>query len=155
MRIYVDADSCPVKDEVYRVAKRYGIEVTVVSATWLRIPSEPWIGLEVVDDKGALDAADDWIAEHAGGDDIVITDDIILASRCLERGSRAISTRGKAFTPASIGDALATRELMANLREAGAIAGGPSGFTKSDRSAFLQQLDTTVNALKRRPKPAT
>jgi uncharacterized protein len=153
MRIYVDADSCPVKDEVYRVAKRYGLEVTVVSGTWMRTPAEPWIALEVVEDTGALDAADDWIVQRAGAGDIVITDDIILASRCLGRGSRTISTRGKAFTPETIGDALANRELMANLREAGSIAGGPSGFTKSDRSTFLQQLDNTVNALKRLPKP--
>ena len=150
MRIYVDADSCPVKDEVYRVAKRYGLAVTLVSGTWLRIPSEPWIDLEIVKDTGGLDAADDWIVAHAGGDDIVITEDIILASRCLEAGSRAISPRGKAFTAESIGDALANRQLMANLREMGSITGGPSGFTQSDRSAFLQQLDEVVNALKRR-----
>lgn len=150
MRIYVDADSCPVKDEVYRVAKRYGLAVTLVSGTWLRIPAEPWIDLEVIEHTGGLDAADDWIVEHSGSDDIVITEDIILASRCLEKGSRAISPRGKAFTPDSIGDALATRELMASLRESGSLTGGPSGFTKSDRSAFLQQLDRVVNALRRR-----
>ena len=150
MRIYVDADSCPVKDEVYRVAKRYGLEVTLVSASWLRVPAETWIHLEVVEDTGGLDAADDWIVQRTGPDDIVITDDIILASRCLQNGGSALSPRGRAFTPGSIGDALANRELMANLREAGAITGGPSGFTKSDRSSFLQQLDETVNAVKRR-----
>lgn len=150
LRIYVDADSCPVKDEVYRVAKRYEIEVTLVSATWLRVPAEPWIHLEVVDDTGGLDAADDWIAERAGSDDIVITDDIVLASRCVKNGCSVLSTRGRAFTSASIGDALADRELMANLREVGAITGGPSRFTKSDRSAFLQQLDNAIVALKRR-----
>ncbi|MEQ1857222.1 MAG: YaiI/YqxD family protein [Longimicrobiales bacterium] len=151
MRIYVDADSCPVKDEVYRVAKRYALGVTLVSGTWLRVPTEPWIQLEVVADTGGLDAADDWIVEHAGDHDIVVTEDIILASRCLKQGCAALSPRGKAFTSASIGDALASRELMANLRELGAIAGGPSGFTKSDRSAFLQQLDKIVQSLKRRP----
>lgn len=149
MRIYVDADSCPVKDEVYRVAERYGLHVTLVSATWLRTPAEPWIQLEVVKDTGALDVADDWIAERTGESDIVVTDDIILASRCLEKGSRVLSTRGRGFTPESIGDALATRDLMANLREAGAITGGPSGFTKANRSSFLQELDKIINALKR------
>jgi len=149
VRIYVDADSCPVKDEVYRVAKRYQLEVSLVSATWLRVPAEPWIHLEVVEDTGGLDAADDWIVEHAGSDDIVITDDIVLASRCVKNGCSVLSTRGRAFTSASIGDALADRELMANLREAGAITGGPSRFTKSDRSAFLQQLDNAVVALNR------
>ena len=155
MRIYVDADSCPVKDEVYRVAKRYGLEVTVVAGTWLRIPAEPWIRLEVAPDTGGLDAADDWIAARAGNDDVVITDDIILASRCLEQGSKVISTRGKPFAEDSIGDALANRDLMAHLREAGAVTGGPSGYTKSDRSAFLQQLDHAINATRRRPKPTT
>lgn len=149
MRIYVDADSCPVKEETYRVAKRYGLGVTLVSGTWLRVPPEPWISLEVVQDTGGLDGADDWIFQRTGGGDIVVTDDIVLASRCLERGSRVISTRGRVFTRESIGDALATRELMANLREVGAVAGGPKGFTKADRSAFLQRLDHAVNASKR------
>jgi uncharacterized protein YaiI (UPF0178 family) len=149
MRIYVDADSCPVKDEVYRVAKRYGLEVTLVSARWLRIPPESWIHLEVVKDTGGLDAADDWIVDRIVANDIVVTDDIILASRCLQKNCMALSPRGRAFTGESIGDALANRQLMANLREVGAITGGPSGFTKSDRSAFLQQLDNAVNALRR------
>ena len=149
MRIFVDADSCPVKDEVYRVAKRYGLEVTLVSATWLRIPPESWIHLEVVKDTGGLDAADDWIVDRIGTDDIVVTDDIILASRCLKKNCKALSPRGRAFTAESIGDALANRELMANLRQVGAITGGPAGFTKSDRSVFLQQLDNAVTALKR------
>jgi hypothetical protein len=151
VRIYVDADSCPVKDEIYRVAKRYDLEVTLVSATWLRTPPESWIHLEVVKDTGGLDAADDWIADRTGSDDIVVTDDIVLAARCLEKGASVVSSRGRAFTRDSIGEALAARELMANLREIGAITGGPSGFAKSDRSAFLQQLDKTVNVLKRRP----
>lgn len=149
MHIYVDADSCPVKDEVYRVAERYELEVTLVSASWLRVPPEPWIHLEVVKETGELDVADDWIVERVGADDIVVTDDIILASRCLEKGSRALSTRGKPFTPDSIGGALAQRELMANLREMGAVTGGPSGFTKSDRSSFLQELDKTIHAVRR------
>jgi uncharacterized protein YaiI (UPF0178 family) len=110
VRIYIDADACPVKDEVYRVAKRYGLEVTLVSASWLRVPTEPWIQLEVVAETGGLDAADDWIVERIEPDDIVVTDDIILASRCLEKSASALSPRGKPFTPATIGDALANRE---------------------------------------------
>ena len=149
MRIYVDADSCPVKEEVYRVAKRCGLEVTLVSATWLRVPAEPWIRVEVVQDTGGLDAADDWIVEHVETGDIVISDDIILASRCLQKGARALNPRGKVFTPDSIGEALATRELMAGLRETGAITGGPAGFTKSDRSNFLQQLDRVIHTVER------
>jgi len=149
VRIYVDADSCPVKEEVYRVAKRCGLEVTLVSATWLRVPAEPWIRVEVVQDTGGLDAADDWIVEHVETGDIVISDDIILASRCLQKGARALNPRGKVFTPDSIGEALATRELMAGLRETGAIRGGPAGSIKSDRSNFLQQLDRVIHAVKR------
>jgi uncharacterized protein YaiI (UPF0178 family) len=149
MRIYVDADSCPVKDEIYRVAERYDLEVTLVSATWLRTPAVSWIHLEVVAETGELDVADDWIVEHVETDDIVVTDDIVLASRCLDEGGRVLSTRGKAFTPSTIGDALASRELMAHLREIGAVTGGPSGFTKSDRSNFLQELDQVINAVKR------
>jgi len=149
VRIYVDADSCPVKEEVYRVAKRCGLEVTLVSATWLRVPAEPWIRVEVVQDTGGLDAADDWIVEHVETGDIVISDDIILASRCLQKGARALNPRGKVFTPDSIGEALATRELMAGLRETGAITGGPAGFTKSDRSNFLQQLDRVIHTVER------
>jgi len=145
----VDADSCPVKDEVYRVAKRYGIEVTLVSASWLRVPAEPWIHLEVVKETGELDVADDWIVEHVGPGDVVVSEDILLAGRCLEKDARALSPRGRVFTPASIGEAISTRELMADLREAGAITGGPSPFDKSDRSRFLQRLDEIINAVQR------
>ena len=149
LRIFVDADSCPVKDEVYRVAKRYGIEVTLVAATWLRVPSEPWIHLEVVKETGELDVADDWIVEQIGPGDIVISEDILLAARCLEKDARALSPRGRVFTPESIGEAVATRGLMADLREAGAITGGQSPFDKSDRSTFLQRLDQIINVVKR------
>jgi uncharacterized protein YaiI (UPF0178 family) len=145
----VDADSCPVKDEVYRVAKRYGVEVTLVAASWLRVPTEPWIKLEVVKETGELDVADDWIVEHVGPGDVVISEDILLAGRCLEKDARALSPRGRVFTPASIGEAVATRELMADLREAGTITGGPSPFDKSDRSRFLQRLDEIINSLQR------
>ena len=149
LHIYVDADSCPVKDEVYKVAKRYGLEVSVVAASWLRLPKEDWIHLEVVKETGSLDAADDWIVDQIEVGDIVVSEDIILASRCLEKEARALNPRGRVFTPESIGEALATRELMADLREAGTITGGPAPFGKTDRSRFLQQLDQIVNAVKR------
>ena len=149
LHIYVDADACPVKDEVYKVAKRYGLSVTLVAASWFRVPSEPWVRLEVVKETGDLDAADDWIVEEVDQGDIVVSEDIILASRCLEKEARALNPRGRVFTPESIGEALATRELMADLREAGTITGGPSPFEKTDRSRFLQRLDEIVNAVKR------
>ncbi len=149
MRIYVDADSCPVKEEVFRVARRYELEVQVVSASWLRLPQDPLIRLELVPETGSLDAADDRIVEQVAAGDVVISDDILLAARCLEKGAHPLTTRGREFTPESIGEAVATRELMAGLREAGAVVGGPSPFTKSDRSQFLQQLDQIVNRVRR------
>jgi len=145
----VDADSCPVKDEVYRVAERYGLEVTLVAASWLRVPSKAWIRLEVVKETGDLDVADDWIVEQIEAGDVVVSEDILLAGRCLEKNARALSPRGRLFTPDSIGEAIATRELMADLREAGAVTGGPSPFDKTDRSRFLQRLDEIVNAIRR------
>ncbi len=149
MQIFVDADSCPVKNEVYKVAKRYDLHVTLVSASWFRVPSEAWISLEVVKETGDLDVADDWIVERVGIGDIVVSEDIILASRCLAKGARALNPRGRVFTPESIGEALATRELMADLREAGTITGGPAPFEKADRSRFLQRLDEAINDLRR------
>jgi uncharacterized protein YaiI (UPF0178 family) len=149
VQIYVDADACPVKDEVYKVARRYGIGVTLVSANWFRVPREPWIHLEVVKETGDLDAADDWIVERIEPGDIVVSEDIILASRCLNEDARALSPRGRVFTPESIGEALATRELLADLREAGTITGGPAPFGKVDRSRFLQRLDETINQVRR------
>lgn len=149
LHIYIDADACPVKDEVYKVAKRYGLEVTLVAASWMRVPAEAWIRLEVVKETGELDVADDLIVERLGVDDIVVTEDIILASRCLEKEARVLNPRGRVFTPASIGEALATREFMAELREAGTITGGQAPLGKTDRSKFLQQLDQIVNAVKR------
>ena len=149
LHIYIDADSCPVKDEVFKVAKRYGLQVTLVAAAWLRVPTEPWIHLEVVKETGGLDAADDWIVEQIGLGDIVVSEDIILASRCVEKEAKALNPRGRLFTPESIGEALATRELMADLREAGTITGGPAPFEKTDKSRFLQRLDEIVNAVKR------
>jgi uncharacterized protein YaiI (UPF0178 family) len=149
LKIFVDADACPVKEEVYRVAKRYGARVVLVSNTWMRVPRESWVELVVVKEAGGLDDADHHIVELAEADDIVVTDDIILASRCLEKGARALTPRGRIFTPESIGEALATRERMADLREAGAVTGGPAPFEKKDRSNFLQRLDEIIQAIKK------
>ncbi|KQQ23685.1 hypothetical protein ASF53_04965 [Methylobacterium sp. Leaf123] len=145
--IYVDADACPVKDEVYRVAGRYGLHVFVVSNSFLNLPREPWIERVVVGDK--FDAADDWIAERASRGAVVITADVPLASRCVKTGAVALAPNGKAFTESSVGLALATRNLMQDLREAGAITGGPRPFSPKDRSAFLGALDRVVMRLKR------
>lgn len=150
MEIYVDADSCPVKDEVFRVARRYELPVRVVAASWLRLPGDPGIVLDVVKETGELDAADDWIVEHVGPDDVVVSDDILLAARCIEKGAYPLTTRGRELTADSIGEAVATRELMADLREAGMVTGGPPPFTKSDRSQFLQRLDEIVNRVRRK-----
>ncbi|MGU3537861.1 YaiI/YqxD family protein [Methylobacterium sp. A54F] len=151
LTIYVDADACPVKDEVYRVAARYGLHVRVVANSFLNLPREPWIERIVVGD--GLDAADDWIAERVGPGAIVITADVPLASRCVKAGAVALAPNGKAFTDASVGLALATRNLMQDLREAGAITGGPAAFSARDRSAFLGALDREVNRLRRSRRP--
>jgi uncharacterized protein YaiI (UPF0178 family) len=148
LHIYVDADACPVKQEVYRVAKRYQLEVTLVSNSWMRVPEERWLRLEVVGE--GFDEADDWIAEHVQPDDIVITADIPLASRCLKKGARSIGTTGKPFTEENIGSALATRELLSELRGAGEITGGPPPLQKRDRSRFLQQLDEAIQSIRRK-----
>ncbi len=145
--IYVDADACPVKDEVFRVAARYGLHVFVVSNSVFNLPREPWIERVVVGDT--FDAADDWIAERVGRGAIVVTADVPLASRCVKAGAVALAPNGKAFTDASVGLALATRNLMQDLREAGAITGGPKPFSPKDRSAFLGALDRAVVRLKR------
>lgn len=149
MEIFVDADSCPVKDEVFRVARRYEIRVRLVAERWLRVPDDPGITLEVVKGTGDLDAADDWIVEHLAPGDVVVSEDILLAARCLEKGAHPLTPRGKEFTAASIGDAVAGRELLADLREAGLVTTGPPKFTKSDRSQFLQRLDEIVNRVQR------
>ncbi len=147
LHIYVDADACPVKQEVYRVAGRCRLEVTLVTNSRMRVPDEPWITLEVVRD--GLDAADDWIVEHVSPSDIVITADIPLASRCLKKGAVVIGTTGKPFTDANIGPALATRDLLSDLRGAGEITGGPPPLTKRDRSRFLQSLDEAIQSIRR------
>jgi uncharacterized protein YaiI (UPF0178 family) len=145
MHIFVDADACPVKDEIYRVAQRYGLKVTLVANSWMRAPQNKFIHLEVVPD--GFDAADDWIAEQTGQDDIVITADIPLAGRCLKKGARVLGPSGKPFTEDNIGSALATRELLSELRDMGEIGGGPPPFSKRDRSLFLQKLDQMINAV--------
>jgi uncharacterized protein YaiI (UPF0178 family) len=141
--IFVDADACPVKEEVYRVAERYGLNVKVVANGWMRTPRAEWLTLVVVSD--GFDAADDWIVEHAGHGDIVIAEDIPLAARCLKKGARVLTAKGKVFKDASIGDALGTRELFSELRDLGKITGGPAPFTPRDRSHFLQRLDALVH----------
>lgn len=149
MRILIDADACPVKDETYRVAARYGIPVKVVANQWLRVPDAGDVELVLVEKSRALDVADDWIAERAGAGDIVITADVPLASRCVKAGALALSPRGREFTPESVGDALATRDLLADLREGGEFTGGPPPFSKRDRSEFLQRLDALVHVVRR------
>ncbi len=145
--IFIDADACPVKEEVYRVASRCKLEVTLVANSWMRTPREPWLKLEVVE-RGS-DAADDWIVEHVQPLDIVITADIPLASRCIKQGARALGTSGKPFTEDNIGHVLATRDLLTDIRDAGGKTGGPPPLTKQDRSRFLQELDNMIQAIRR------
>jgi len=145
--IYVDADGCPVKNEVYRVAERYSLGVTLVANAWMRVPNRDRVELVLVD--AGLDAADDWIAEHVTENDIVVSADIPLADRCIKKGARVLSPRGRVFTEDSIGGALATRDLLSHLRESGTISGGPAPFAKQDRSQFLQRLDEIVQSIRR------
>ena len=147
-RILVDADACPVKDEIFRVAGRYGLKVLLVSNSPLRIPRHPLFESVVVA-KGQFDGADDWIVAQITAADIVVTADIPLAARCLEKGARALDAKGRVYAPESIGDALASRELMAHLRAMGEMGGGPPPFTARDRSTFLQRLDDLIQALRR------
>ena len=147
MSIYLDADACPVKEEVYRVARRYEIKVYVVANTSLRVPPDPLIELVVV--RGGFDAADDWIAERIGTADIGVTSDIPLADRCLRRGARVLNPKGEEFTEGGIGNALATRALLEMLRQSGEVTRGPSPLAKSDRSRFLAKLDETIHAIRR------
>lgn len=145
--VYVDADACPVKPEIYRVAGRHRVKVFVVSNAFLQVPQDPLIERIVV--SSGFDAADDWIAERAGRGAIVITADIPLASRCVKAGADVIGPTGKPFTEASVGMALATRNLMEDLRAMGEVTGGPRAFSQKDRSAFLSALDVAINRLKR------
>src|SRR5246127_2376019 len=147
-RIYVDADACPVKDEIYRVATRLGVPVTVVAGNFIRVLQDPVV------ERGAagsgMDAADDWIAERAGPGDVVITADIPLASRCVKAGAEVIAPNGKPFSEQSIGMTLAVRNLMTDLRSSGEITGGPKSYLPRDRSTFLSTLDQTIRRIQRR-----
>ncbi len=147
-RIYVDADACPVKDEIYRVAARHGWPVSVVAGNFIRVPQDPMI--ERIAAGQGMDAADDWIAARAGTGDIVVTADIPLADRCVKAGAMVLASNGKAFTEESIGMALAVRNLMADLRESGDVTGGPRAFSPRDRSAFLSALDQAIRRIQRR-----
>ncbi len=145
--ILVDADACPVKDEIYRVALRHKVPVIIVSNSPFRIPIDPLVSRIVVDDS--FDAADDWIAERTGERSVVITADILLADRCVKLGASVLANNGKPFTANSIGSAVATRAIMADLRAGGDIIGGPPPFSKVDRSRFLSALDEVLVRLKR------
>lgn len=149
LEIFIDADACPVKAEIYKVAARYGIKVFVVANSFMMIPANPLIERVIVGD--GFDAADDWIAERAGPSGIVVTADIPLADRCLKAGAAVIGPTGRPFTAASIGTALADRAIMADLRAGGDIVGGPKPMGQRDRSRFLSALDETIVRLRRRP----
>src|SRR5436309_6093719 len=144
--IYVDADACPVKNEVYKVARRYALRVAVVANAPLRVPADEQVELVV---RPGFGAADDWIAEQAGEGDVVVTADIPLAARCLAKGARVLSPKGKPFTEGDIGSALALRDLTDQLRQAGQVTGGPAPMTPKDRSRFLSKLDEMAGAVRR------
>ncbi|HEV2079881.1 MAG TPA: YaiI/YqxD family protein [Allosphingosinicella sp.] len=147
LRILVDADACPVKDEIYKVAFRHEVPAVIVSNSHFRVPDHPLVSKQVVSDS--FDAADDWIAEQASPSAVVVTADILLADRCIKAGATVISPAGKPFTANSIGSAVATRAIMADLRAGGDIIGGPAPFSKADRSRFLSALDEALVRLKR------
>lgn len=147
MRLLIDADACPVKEEVLRVAERHGLEAHYVANQWMRLPESPLVKRVMVGDR--FDEADDWIAERCGPDDIVVTADIPLAARCLKAGAAVIGPTGKPFTEASIGMALAMRELMTDLRAMGEARGGNAPFSRQDRSRFLQALESAVQSVLR------
>ncbi len=148
LHVYVDADACPVKEEVYRVARRYELSVTVVANSRIRVPEQDGVRLVVV--SGGLDAADEWIVGQLGEGDIVVSADILLAARCLQRGASVLGPTGKPFTAANVGPALATRDLLTDLRACGAVTGGPRPLAGRDRSRFLQSLDELVQVARRR-----
>ncbi|HEV2558670.1 MAG TPA: YaiI/YqxD family protein [Microvirga sp.] len=147
IEIYVDADACPVKAEIYRVAGRHGLKTYVVSNAFLIVPRDPLVERVVV--GSGFDAADDWIAERARRGAIVVTADVPLASRCVKAGADVLGPTGRPFTEASVGLALATRNLMEDLRASGEVTGGPRPFSPRDRSTFLQALDVAIQRLKR------
>jgi uncharacterized protein YaiI (UPF0178 family) len=146
-KIYIDADACPVKDEVYRVAERYQLSVIVVANQYINIPMNSLFKMEVV--TGSFDAADDWILEQVQNGDIVITADILLADRCVKKSARVLGHKGDEFTEDNVGSAVANRELMQNLRHMGEIKGGPAPMDKKARSKFLGTLDQIIQSLKK------
>lgn len=146
-RIFVDADACPVKDETYKVAARYGLKTFVVSNSFMQVPVSPLVERVIVD--AGPDIADDWIAERAGAGDVVVTNDIPLADRVLKNGAAAIKPNGTPFTNDSIGSALAQRAILEHIRSTGEITGGPRPFSREDRSRFLQALDLAVQRARR------
>jgi uncharacterized protein YaiI (UPF0178 family) len=148
--IYIDADGCPVKEEVYRVAARYGLRVYLVANKPMHVPLSRNVEMIVV--PAGPDAADDWIARQIAPDDIAITADIPLAGRCLEKGARVLGTKGEEFRDVNIGTALAARELMSHLREMGELTGGPAPMAPKDRSRFLSKLDEIVQSTRRRTR---
>src|SRR5437660_9707345 len=148
--LYVDAEACPVKQEVYRVARRYGLPVKVVANAPLRVPADPLVELVV---RPGFGAADDWIAEQAGPGDVVVTADIPLAARCLAKDACVLGPKGEVFTDNDIGSALAMRHLLDELRQGGVVTGGPAPMTPRDRSRFLAKLDEAVNAARRAYPP--
>lgn len=147
IKIFVDADGCPVKDEVYKVADRYRLNVVLVANKAIKFPSSAAISMQVV--SGDFDAADDWIVENVNAGDIVVTNDILLADRCVKKSARVLGSKGEEFTEDNVGSAVATRELMQNLRHMGEIRGGPSPMDKKARSQFLNTLDRIIQSLKR------
>ncbi len=150
IKIYIDADGCPVKEEVYRVAERYQLSVFLVANKALHVPLNPLLQMIVV--KEGFDAADDWIVEHSNFGDIVITADILLADRCLKKSARVLGHKGDEFTEDNIGSAVAHRELMQNMRHMGDLRGGPSPMDKKARSQFLGSLDRIIQSLKKERK---
>ena len=146
LTIYIDADACPVKDEVYRVACRYAMPVAVVANAPLRVPADARVEMVM---RPGFGAADDWIAEQVGPGDIVVTADIPLAARCLAKAARVLDPKGRLFTENDIGAAVAMRDLLDGLRQGGVVTGGPAPMTPKDRSRFLSKLDETINAVRR------
>lgn len=145
LEIYIDADGCSVKDEIYKVATRYQLKVFIVANKYLQIPANSNFQMQIV--SGGFDAADDWIAETISNGDILITSDLLLADRCLKRGAKVLGPKGRELTEENIGDVLSTRELMSHLRHMGATNTGPAPMTKNDRSQFLGKLDQIIQAL--------
>ena len=151
LTIYIDADACPVKDEVYKVARRYQMKVFVAANSTMRVPADPLFELVV---RAGFGAADDWIASQIGPCDICVTADVPLAARCVASGALALDPKGRLFTADTIGEAVAHRDLMEELRATGQASGGPSAMTAKDRSRFLSRLDEAVNAARRAAPPA-